>query len=178
VALYQENLPNDATIQARSGPTKPPIEITRTTAGMPKLLRRDDPEWKPVVAPADWDFEAVPYSSVENNRMIQLRNMRDSWPMLVQGMQMSVVDPRLVFEKLADALMITDTLTDPEAVAQGAVPAGAGMPAPSLGEDTRASGALPPGTEPPGVPLPFGGAGNGGAAPIQVARGTSAFPEG
>lgn len=179
-ALFNERWPDAAILHVRPAANQPPVTVSREVVGMPPMPMSTfdeaggvvEPE--PLPPPDGWRFEAVPYSGIENNRLIQLKNIQGSWPMLMAGAQMGVIDVKRLFEKLTDTLMIPDVLMDgPVSPPVAADPAAADQ-----GEDPAAAGGMPPGAvEMPLPAMPFGGPGNGGAAPAPLARGTSAFPE-
>ena len=122
--------------------------------------------------PLDYDYEAVPYSPAENNRLVQLRNIQQFLPVLQQAQN---VNQEKLIVKLADLLQISDVIVSKEdlqaqqqeamaAQQQQAMAPGAAAAAPPM--DTIASGALPPGSEPQQIPLPGGGGAGGGQSPL------------
>jgi hypothetical protein len=116
----------------------------------------------------DYDYDVVPYSPTENNRLLQLQKIQEYWPVLAES---QMVDPNKLSAKILSLLEIEDV-----AVKEGDEPAppGPGMDPnqPQGGQDTIATGALPPGTNPsPGPAEGFAGAQAGLQAGIQQAGG-------
>lgn len=105
----------------------------------------------------DYDYEVVAYSAAENNRLIQLRNISQYKDVLFNN---PAVDQRKLMSRLLDLLQMKDILTPAQPQAMPGVQAAA----PSA--DTLATGAMPPGYEPPqamanmaggaGAPMPDG----------------------
>lgn len=174
VALFEEFMADNETLNIRLVGRQETVRVDRDAAGFQELKAELGE------SPLDYDYEAVPYSSAENNRLVQLRNLRENWEPLMLGVQAGTVDQTALMDKLLELLMMADIAADPTQappqapMPQGAVPA----PPPTGGEDTIASGALPPGIEPPLPPADGGGAGSGMGAPTEVIRGTQAFPQG
>jgi hypothetical protein len=103
--------------------------------------------------PLEYDYEAVPYSPTENNRLVQLKNVSQFMEFLMQAPQ---VDKERLIQKMLDLLQMGDILlSEGEQQAQALKQAQQmppGMPPgapPAGGGDTVSTGALPPGTEPP-----------------------------
>lgn len=160
VGLYEEFLAEDEILPVRLLPNSEMIEITRASMLAREILAGRGEE------PLEYDYLAVPYSPTENNRLVQLRNLSQYFQLLMQNPQ---VDQSRLIQKLCELLQMEDVLKDTaqlEAEAKSAeqkaqqAQAQAGMVG-GPGNDTIASGALPPGTEPVMPPLPMGGAGNG-----------------
>jgi hypothetical protein len=141
------------------------LDVTRASMRAREILsaRGEDP--------LDYDYEAVPYSPAENNRLVQPRNLQNFLPILQQAPN---VNQDKLIVKLADMLQINDIIVSKEELAQQQQAAAAAqqqqMPpegaaaAPPM--DSIASGAMPPGTEMPQIPLPGGGGAGGGQSPL------------
>ena len=143
------------------------VEITRASMMAREILATRGEE------PLEYDYEAVPYSPTENNRLVQLRNLQQFFPLLQENSQ---VDQNTLIRKLCELLQMQDVLKSSEQLEQEAAQAQqeaaqaqanlAQPPGPG-GQDTIASGALPPGTEPILPPNPAGfGPGGGEASPL------------
>jgi len=161
--LYQEFLDPAKELSIRLIETQEVLSFTQETMG-------EEIQGNPL----DYDYEAVPYSPAENNRLTQLRNLQNFLPVLSQS---AVVDKNRLITKLLDLLNMRDILVTPEEVQQqqaqmaqaqqaaqqmpGAMeagaPASAGVESPAV--DMPTSGAMPPGLEPPPLPMDVGGAG-------------------
>jgi hypothetical protein len=176
VGLYEEFMPDNEILHIRLVGRQQTVTVDRDAAGF-QDLKAELGE-----TPLDYDYEAVPYSSAENNRLVQLRNLRENWNALMLGVQTGTVDQTALVDKLLELLMMADIAADPSQAPQaammppGAMPPG-GEPALTGGEDTIASGALPPGTEPVMPAADGGGAGAGFGAPTPVIRGEQGFPQ-
>ena len=162
IGLYEEFLEDDRKLAIRLLDTHRVLDITRESL----RLKTDR---NPLEEPLDFDYMAIPYSPTENHKLVQLQKLREYMPLLLQS---PAIDQEKLVTKLLDLLQMRDILATPEP--QPAMPPGmpqppAGMPGmPGMGGppgmDTLATGALPMGTEPPGVPLPMGGPGQAGPA--------------
>lgn len=166
VGLYEEFLPEDRVLPVRLMDTTETLDITRASMRAREILAARGEE------PLDYDYEAVPYSPAENNRLVQLRNIQQFLPVLQQAQN---VNQEKLIVKLADLLQISDVIVSKEdlqaqqqeamaAQQQQAMAPGAAAAAPPM--DTIASGALPPGSEPQQIPLPGGGGAGGGQSPL------------
>ena len=157
--LYEEFMAEDVVLPIRLLGSSDTVHITRASMLAREVLsaRGEDP--------LEYDYEAVPYSPTENNRLVQLRNLATYFPMLAES---PAVDQQRLMRKMLELLQMQDVLKDEkqlaaEQAAAQAPPPGGEVPMPPGGlseEDTRASGALPPGTEPVLPPNPMGGAGH------------------
>ena len=177
VGLYEEFMPDNETLHIRLVGRQQTVTVDRDAAGFQELKAELGE------TPLDYDYEAVPYSSAENNRLVQLRNLRENWNALMLGVQTGTVDQTALMDKLLELLMMADIAADQSQAQAPMMPPGAfvppgGEPAPTGGEDTIASGALPPGTEPVMPAADGGGAGAGFGAPTPVVRGEQGFPQG
>ncbi len=147
VGLYEEFFSEDLTLPVRLTGSREVLEVTRES-----LIARDfaDPYEE---HPLDYDYEAVPYSPTENNRLVQLKNVSQFMEFLMQAPQ---VDKERLIQKMLDLLQMGDVLLSEgeqqaQAIQQAQQPP-PGMPPgapPAGGGDTLSTGALPPGTEPP-----------------------------
>ena len=166
IGLYEEFLPDDRVLPVRLMDSPETLDVTRASMRAREILsaRGEDP--------LDYDYEAVPYSPAENNRLVQLRNLQNFLPVLQQAPN---VNQDKLIVKLADMLQINDIIVSKEELAQQQQAAAAAaqqqqMPpegaaaAPPM--DSIASGAMPPGTEMPQIPLPGGGGAGGGQSPL------------
>jgi len=166
--LYEEFLAEDEILPIRLLGRLENLEITRGSMMAREILSARGEE------PLEYDYEAVAYSPTENNRLVQLRNLQQFFPLLAES---PVIDSDRLIRKLLELLQMEDVGKDPQEVEQeqqmqqqqqqmspGAMPPGEEVPSE---EDTRASGALPPGTEPTLPPSPLGGGSiqGGGAMP-------------
>ena len=158
VGLYEEFLGAESTLPVRLTDSRESLEVTR------KAIAPEGTE-PGQEHPLDYDYDSVPYSPAENNRLTQLRNLQTFLPVLAQA---TVVDKNKLITKLLDLLQMRDVLLSPdqvEAQAQQAAQA-TGMPGVEPGapaeaplEDNISTGGMPPGVEPPPMALPEGGAG-------------------
>jgi len=167
VAVYEEFLPSDTNLPVRLTDSQEVLKVNRETL---RLADERDPGQQPM----DYDYETIPYSPTENNRLVQLQKLQQYMPLLQQS---PVVDQQKLIIKLLDLLQLRDVIKPPPPPAPPAPPGMPGMPPggppgmpgmppgmpgmpPAPGGDNLATGALPPGTEPPVVPTPMGGPGN------------------
>jgi len=164
VGLYEEFLADDEILPVRLLGDPKMLEITRASMMAREILDARGEE------PLEYDYEAVPYSPTENNRLVQLRNLQQFFPLLQEAPN---VDQAGLLRKLLELLQMEDILKDEEQLKQEAAQAQqAAQPQappqpgqPSAGQDTIATGALPPGTDVPLPPNSAGGAGH--PAPLQ-----------
>tara|TARA_R110000824_G_scaffold82838_8_gene207747 strand:- start:20843 stop:22684 length:1842 start_codon:yes stop_codon:yes gene_type:complete len=160
VGLYEEFLAEDEIMPIRLLGSHESLEITRASMMAREILASRGEN------PLEYDYEAVAYSPTENNRLVQLKNISQYYDLLAES---PVVDQERFARKLLELLQLEDVAKDPaqmEADKQQAQQQAAAQ-APQQGEvpseeDTRLSGALPPGTEPMLPPSPTGGAIQGG----------------
>jgi hypothetical protein len=168
IGLYEEFLAEDEILPVRLLADAQVVEITRASMMARELLANRGEE------PLDYDYSAVPYSPTENNRLVQLRNLQQFFPLLQESPQ---VDQNTLVRKLAELLQMQDVLKSTDQLEQEAQQAaqeaeaakGQAMMGPGGpgGEDTIATGALPPGAEPPLPPNPAGfGPGGGEGSPL------------
>tara|TARA_R110002020_G_scaffold3690_2_gene16355 strand:+ start:5423 stop:7237 length:1815 start_codon:yes stop_codon:yes gene_type:complete len=152
VGLYEEFFSDDLMLPVRLTGSRDVLEVTRETL-MARQMRDENEE-----QPLDYDYEAIPYSPTENNRLVQLKNVSQFMEFLMQAPQ---VDKDRLAQKMLELLQLGDiVLSKGEQQAQemkqqeqmaAQAPQQAGPPGQG---DTIATGALPPGTEPPS---PVGG---------------------
>tara|TARA_R110000824_G_scaffold82527_3_gene206897 strand:+ start:1186 stop:3030 length:1845 start_codon:yes stop_codon:yes gene_type:complete len=164
--LYEEFLADDEILPVRMLADAKVVEITRASMMAREILSAKGEE------PLEYDYEAIPYSPTENNRLVQLRNLQQFFPLLQENPQ---VDQGILVRKLAELLQMQDVLKsaqqleqEAEAAAQEAQAAQTKLapPAPP-GGDPLSAGGLPPGTEPPLPPNPVGfGPGGGEGSPL------------
>ena len=159
--LSEEFLADDDILPIRLLGKNDVVQITRASMQAREVFaaRGEDP--------LEYDYEAVPYSPTENNRLVQLRNLQQFFPLLAEN---PIVDQERLLRKLLELLQMEDVSKSAEeieqeqqqqqmqeqqmAAAAQAMPQGAAVPSE---EDTRATGALPPGTEPTLPPSPLDG---------------------
>ena len=151
IALYEQNLPNDAQIYVRVVGDNEFLQADRATLGMPVM--RDDPGGNPL----DYDYEVTPYSPSENSRLVQLKLIRENAQILLnnpgidqRGLLVFLLDllqlpPDLITKQQPNANVGGDTAGElpeptPTAGATGDAPEGGGMPA------STAAPTLPTGT--------------------------------
>lgn len=149
IALFEEFMADDQirTVALGDGTTQ---IIDRQALG--KLDRPTSP---------DFEFKAVPYSAAENNRLVQLRSIRDNWGALTLGIQAGTVDARKLYAKLADLLLIPNVLAEADAApdARFGAPSGTAPPIPTA--DVIATGGQPDTAIQPTAEAPVAGAGDG-----------------
>lgn len=138
VSLYQEYMDPNSTIPIRVMDTEEETELTR------ELLDFSDDADDPWA----WDYQAHPYTAAEANDVVQLKQMETYMPVLLQGMQVGIIDPRKMFKKMLELLHMPDLLSE----------AGPNTPAPAPMDPTA------PG-QPGGAPLPAGPGGMSGMMP-------------
>ncbi len=163
--LYEEFLADDEILPVRLLGQSEMIEITRAS-----MLAREVQAAKGE-DPLEYDYNAVAYSPTENNRLVQLRNLQQFFPLLSQSPD---VNQSALTRKLLELLQMEDIIKDEQQLAAEAQQAQmqaqqAQMPQPQPGQgagDTIASGALPPGSEPVMPPLPGGVGAGGGQSPL------------
>ena len=168
--LYEEFMAEEDILPIRLLGKNDVVQITRASMRAREVFaaRGEDP--------LEYDYEAVPYSPTENNRLVQLRNLQQFFPLLAEN---PIIDQERLLRKLLELLQMEDVSKSPEeieqeqqqmqmqqqqmAAAAQQMPQGEAVPSE---EDTRATGALPPGTEPVLPPSPLGGGSiQGGSMP-------------
>lgn len=154
MALFEELLDPSSELPSRVGDTQETVMITKQGIGTSEI------------GGYDYDYEAAAYSPAENNKLAQLRNMQSFLPILAQS---PMVDKNRLIAKLLDLLSMRDIMVSPEQLqAAQAQAAGQAQGAPQPGAavlnqaspDSIATGGMPPGVEPPPMPMEAGGAGN------------------
>jgi len=161
VGLYEEFLAEDTILPIRLLGSLDALEVTRASMMAREVLSARGEE------PLEYDYEAIPYSPTENNRLVQLRNLSQFFPLLQES---AVVDQQRLTRKLLELLQMGDVLKSDDEIEQEQAMAQAQMAPPGGGmapqmpeglseEDTRLGGGLPLGTE---VPLPPNGQGGEG----------------
>jgi len=158
MSLYEEYLPADTELPLRLTDSQSVLLITR------EALKTRDPNKESVESIFDYDYDAVAYSPTENHRLLQLQKIQQYMDLLLQS---PAVDQEKLMTKLLDLLGLSEIQQrgGPQPAAAPGMPPG--MPAPPPGQDTLATGALPPGLEVPLPPSPGGGAGAGFAGAAQ-----------
>jgi len=170
ISLYDEFLPSDSTLPIRLTDSAKVIEANREALKLRTLNEVNDQ------GPLEYDYEAIAYSPTENHRLIQLRNIQQYLPLLMEAPN---VDKEKLVVKLLDLLLMRDLAMEAQQ-ADAQMPPGAGMePMEPPPEDTMATGALPSGTqEPPTPPFPGGGPGSPMPAVAEGFEGAAAGFEG
>ncbi len=166
IGLYEEFLAPDTTIPVRLTGDEGSLVLNR------QLLGYGDRKLADNEGLLDYDYEAVPFSAAEQNRLVQLRSLRENWNSLMEGAQAGHYDVRKIFSKLADAMLATDIMSKvaPEGGAAPPPPPGGNIPAPdgnlpAPGEDTMVGGGLPDGVE-PAAEFAVNGAGAGSGTKV------------
>lgn len=159
IGLYEEFLPDDSIVPLRVG-------------GEAMKIRRDSIQARGKTGvdnePALYfDYEAIPYSPAENNKLVQLKNLQTFFDVLIQAPQ---VDKTKMLDKLLDLLSMRDIITKGGPSQEG-MPGAVQPPGP---QDTTAGGGLPPGLQEQQIPNPVGGQGAPTAAPSQGFQGAGA----
>lgn len=151
ISLYDEFLPADSTLPIRLTDSAKVIEANREALKLRTLNEGSEQ------GPLEYDYEAIAYSPTENHRLIQLRNLQQYLPLLMEAPN---VDKEKLVVKLLDLLLMRDLAMEAQQ-ADAQMPPGVGMgPMEPPSEDTLATGALPPGVEEQVTP-PFPGGGPG-----------------
>lgn len=145
VGLYEEFLPEDSVIPIRVTGSQEAMEVHRAAI---QARRVEDGPAEPALY---YDYEAVPYSPAENNKLVQLKNLQTFFDVLIQAPQ---VDKTKVLAKLLDLLSMKDVMQE----GKEGMPMMGQQPQGGPG-DTTASGALPPGVQEQQIANPIGGAG-------------------
>lgn len=168
MSLYEEYLPEDTELPIRLTDSKEVLMVTRDA------LSARDPHKGASEGIFDFDYEAVPYSPTENHRLLQLQKLQQYMNLLVGA---PAVNQEKLMVKLLDLLGLSDIVADTPAPQPGppGMPGMPGMPPTQPGQDTLASGALPPGLE---APLPAAPGGGPGAGFAGAAAGLQAGIEG
>lgn len=156
IGLYQEFMPEDEALPLRVDDDLPAQEVTRELLQFGEENPRD---------PWAFDYDVHPYSAEEANSVVQLKQLEGFLPVFLQGVAAGVVDPKKLFEKLAELLKMPDLITEapPPGAAQALAPQPGGMPAPG--------GAPMPGNMPPEMAAMAGGQ-------VPVGTGDQAIPGG
>jgi hypothetical protein len=159
IALFEEFLDPTSEMVARVSDTQEPVVISRESMGAIEA------------GGFDYDYEAIAYSPAENNKLAQLRSLQSFLPILMQAEN---VDKNRLIAKLLELLNMKDLAISQEEMAaqqqqmqqamaaqmqQGAPPGGPAAAA-QPGVESVATGGMPPGLEPPPMPMQNGGAGN------------------
>jgi hypothetical protein len=177
MGLYEEFLDDAEVLHIRLTDSPETLELTRSTMAAREMLNARGEE------PLEYDYETVPYSPTENNKLVQLRNVQSFLKVLLGN---PAIDQVRLIRKLLELLQMEDLLQPPEKLKQqaeaaagpkpGAPPPPPGGPPPSGNPaiDRVATGAMPPGAEPPLPPSPMGGAGH--PSPLPAGFGGSPLP--
>jgi hypothetical protein len=182
VNLYEEFYPDTDMLYVRLTGDEDMVGITRETAGFRDMKEKLDER------PLEYDFEVVPYSPTENSRLVQLKNLTQSWPLIQYGIDMGFLDEQKLMRHIAHVLQIPNNVlltkeqvAEKQAQAQQQMDMQGGMGGMPMGGegDTLATGMVEGAELEPSdmVPTPLGGPGDGGMAPTPVLRGTQGFPE-
>ena len=163
MGLYEEFLEDVELMHIRLTDSPETLAVTRQTLEARPLLDSMGEE------PLQYDYDAVPYSPTENNKLVQIKNVMQFLQVLMGN---PAVDQVRLFAKILNLVEMGDLLRTPDEMAEAAQGAQGGPPgAPGAGpppgppptEDTTAGGGMPPGLEPPPMPNGVGGAGAGEA---------------
>lgn len=177
IGLYEEYLdPNDP-LPVRLLDSDEVLDLTPDGIGARKPEYDDQGEEldpSSLEDPLDYDYEVSAYSPAENNKLLQLRQLQELFPVLAQGVQPGFVDGAKLYKAVLELMGLKFVQPKPGQPVAGQAPPGAppgvgGMPLPPGASnrpgapgptDTVAGGALPPGAEVPIPPAQMGGAGN------------------
>lgn len=173
IALFEELLDPDVQIPVRVEGEPDVLSADRQSMVFVPL---DEVTGAPVegAVPIEFEFDATPYSGVESSRVAQVDAFQKNWNGIIALAQAGQYDLRKIAVALADLLQLPDILAD-QPTAVTAPPGPPGTPpqqVPQPSSDTIATGALPPGTEPP-PPVPFTAAGGPGQAPSPSVQSTA-----
>ena len=111
IGLYEEFLADDEILPVRMLADAQTVEVTRASMMAREILATRGEE------PLEYDYEAVPYSPTENNRLVQLRNLQTFFPLLQESPQ---VDQNTLVRKLAELLQMQDVLKSTQQLEQEA----------------------------------------------------------
>jgi len=174
INLYEEYFPNTDQLYVRLTGDEEMLGITRETAGF------RDMKQKAGELPLEYDYEVIPYSPTENSRLVQMKNLTQSWPMVDWLLQMGLLNEQKLGRHIGHVLQLPPatfkTREELAAMQQQMAMAAQqpqGLPAPPAqgGEDTLATGNIPMGMEPTdAIGLPLGGPGDGNASPVPEAK--------
>lgn len=171
ISLYEELMPPESMLPVRLLGGKKVIEVTRQNMAL-RDFREDTGE-----ETFAFDIEAVPTNALENNKLVQLKNIMETWPLLASAAQAGTVDMQKLLEKLVYLLAMPDIMADDQTVPPMAGATGPESPAAGLlGQgptDTAAGGGMEVAVEPP---LPLAGAA-GGPGDGRSQLGTGPTPE-
>ena len=157
VSLYEEFLDYNTILPLRLTDSREVLEATRKELSFRDALNPNENSM-------EWDYEALPYSPTENNRLVQLQMIQSNLETLLA---LPGVDVQKIVYKYLDLLQLREAmLPAPPPGAQpgmqpGMPPGGEMMPqqVDEAGLPNVAAGEMPMGVEPTQQPLPFGGPG-------------------
>jgi len=187
VSLYEEFMADDAELAIRLTDSREVVNVTRKDMGAIGAKELRDFRGEGVF---DYDYDVVPYSPTENNRLVQLNNMQNFMEMLVNS---PIVDKIKLYQKMLQALQMTDIMVDDQKLQmvkqmleqmemqQMQPPAPEGPPAaggPVGALPNMAGGDLPPGVEPPALPTGGPGPAQGSPLPADIEAGFQGSPTG
>lgn len=153
LAIWKEKLDPEKSIRIRTS-ADDSILVDRAALAFPSP--QDTPE--EFEDEALYNFDAVPYSPTENNRLVQLQKLQQFWPVIEKFIGKGV-DPTKILRKLLDLLQIGDVKQDQPAQPPPGQPASGpgapGQPGPQS-PDTLNTGGMPTGLDvepilPPGA---------------------------
>ena len=135
VALYEEYMDSATVLYARVTGNEEMLEISRSEMGLAALKAENDE------GILDFDYEAVPFSAMENNSLVQMKNITQLWPFIQFGIEQGMVDASVIMKRLLDVVHMGDAVKKPE----GAMPGG---PVPPLGGQGNGNAAAVGGGQP------------------------------
>lgn len=118
IALYEEYLESTAVLYTRVTGDPKIHELTRDAMGM--LTLGADGEYTDTRL--EFDYEAVPYSAMENNKTVQLKNIQQLWPVIQFGIQSGDIDKKKIITKLMETVQMEDVLSDGQTAPPAALP--------------------------------------------------------
>lgn len=158
VGLYEEFMAGDQTLYARLAGRADRVTLTRNSLGFVGPAQGGQP--------LEFDYDVVPYSALESNKLVQTKQIEQFWPALQWGVSLKLVDPKALMVQVLDLVGLQNV----------GAPQTRGRPAPQIplpplslgsasGGTKGVAGANAQGTPVRAPPIPglVGGPGDGGS---------------
>ena len=158
IALHEQFMPGDESLWVRLAGRQDRVQLTRQSLGFvsPSTGGR----------PLEFDYDVVPYSALESNKLVQTRQIEQFWPALQWGVAANLVDAKALMVQLLDLVGLQNVGT-PQATTPAQIPP---LPNLNLGSESGGTKGVPglnaegTPTRAAPIPLPAGGPGSGGSA--------------
>ena len=110
--LYAEYMPEETTINRFDPATKTYNKFNREVLDFPPLDDEPDPQsLKSIFSGPSYGYGVVAHSALEQTKMVQLRLVRENWPLIQTGIQSGVFDAMKIYVFVSQLMGLDGVLT-------------------------------------------------------------------